>query len=260
MASAKGHSVPAVQRALTMLEFLAQSKRGFSISEISRKLGLPKSSTHLILGTLEARGFLQKNTQTGKYCFGLKLLSLSRNALENLDLRQEAAAFLRSLMQSTGLSVHMAVLDRNEAVIIEKVEAPGLVKFATWIGRRLDVNCTGVGKALTAFLSEDEFDQQIRAKCFARHNERTITSVARLKRELARVRERGYALDDEEDEVGVRCIGAPVFDDSRRTVAAVSVTGTTNQITLERVPELAVLVRQTAEAISSRLGYAGVKP
>jgi DNA-binding IclR family transcriptional regulator len=256
VASGKGYSVPAVQRALTMLEFLAQSKRGFSVSEISRKLGLPKSSTHLILGTLEARGFLQKSTQTGRYGFGLKLVSLSRNALENLDLREEARPFLQALGQSTGLGVHMAVLDRNEAVIIEKVEAPGLLKFATWIGRRLDINCTGVGKALIAFLSEDEFGEQIRTKGFARHNENTITSVARLKRELAQVRERGYAVDDEEDEIGVRCIGAPIFGDSSRTVAAISVAGTTHQIPLERVPALAAMVKQTAAAISSRLGYA----
>ena len=157
-------------------------------------------------------------------------------------------------MQATGLTVHMAVLERNEAVIIEKVEAPGLLKFATWIGRRLDVNCTGVGKALIAFLPEDEFDRHIRTKGFAKHNERTITSINKLKRELARARVLGYAFDDEEDEIGVRCIGAPIFDVSTKPVAAISVAGTTGQIPAERIEALADAVKQAATAVSLRLG------
>jgi hypothetical protein len=108
-------------------------------------------------GHAGSEGLLAEEHADRQVLLRLKLLSLSRNALQNLDLRQEAGTFLRSLIQSTGLSVHMAVLDRKKAVIIEQVEAPGLLKFATWIGRRLDVNCTGIGKALTAFLSEDEF-------------------------------------------------------------------------------------------------------
>jgi DNA-binding IclR family transcriptional regulator len=254
MTGSRGYAVPSIERALTVLEFLAHSRRGFSISEMSRRLGIPKSSTHLILTTLERRGFLQKNTQTGRYCFGLQLVSLSRSALENLDLREEAKPFLQSLMRKTGLTVHLAVLERNEAVIIEKVEAPGLLKLATWIGRRLDVNCTGVGKALIAFLPEDEFDRLIRAKSFARHNDRTIISISAMKRELAGVRQLGYAFDDEEDEVGLRCVGAPIFDANQKTVAAVSVAGTTSQIPVERVSALATTVKQAAEELSARLG------
>lgn len=254
MTGSRGYAVPSIERALTVLEFLAQSRRGFSISEMSRRLGIPKSSTYLILTTLERRGFLQKNTQTGRYCFGLQLVSLSRSALENLDLREEAKPFLQSLMRKTGLTVHLAVLERNEAVIIEKVEAPGLLKLATWIGRRLDVNCTGVGKALIAFLPEDELDRLSRAKSFARHNDRTIISISAMKRELAGVKQLGYAFDDEEDEVGLRCVGAPIFDTSQKTVAAVSVAGTTSQIPVERVSALAGTVKQAAEEISARLG------
>lgn len=254
MGASKAYAVPSIERAITVLEFLAQSRRGFSVSEMSRRLGIPKSSTHLILTTLERRGFLQKNTQTGRYCFGLQLVSLSRSALENLDLREEAKPFLQSLMQRTGLTVHLAVLERNEAVIIEKVEAPGLLKLATWIGRRLDVNCTGVGKALIAFLPEDEFDRLVRAKSFARHNDRTIISIGAMKRELARVRQLGFAFDDEEDEIGLRCVGAPIFDATQKTVAAVSVAGTTHQIPVERVSALASIVKQAAEETSARLG------
>ena len=247
--------MPSIERALSVLECLAQAKRGFSLSEIGRKLRIPKSSAHLILSTLERRGFLQKNAKTGRYCFGLQLVSLSRSALENLDMREEAKPFLRSLMQQSGFTVHMAVLERDEAVIIEKVEAPGLVKLASWIGRRLDVNCTGVGKALLAFLPDDELDYLLKTKEFARHNSRTIISKSALKRDLKLVRQSGYSLDNEEDEPGVCCIGAPVFDESGRAVAAISISGIASQIGTNRVPILARMVRRVAGSISARLGY-----
>ena len=255
MAQLKEYSVPALERALSVLQCLGDSKRGFSISEIGRRLKIPKSSAHLILTTLGRRGFLQRNTQTGRYHLGLQLVSLSRSALENLDLREEAKPFLRSLMQESGFTVHMAVLERDEAVIIEKVEAPGLVRLASWIGRRLDVNCTGVGKVLLAFLPEDELDHLLRTKEFARHNSRTIISKHALRRELKRVKQLGYALDNEEDEPGVRCIGAPVFDENGKAVAAISVAGTTSQIGIDRVPNLARQVKRAAGSISVRLGY-----
>ena len=255
MTASKADSVPSVERALTVLELLTQSKKGLSISEVSRHLALPKSSIHLILTTLERRGYLRRNSQTGKYQFGLKLVSLSRTAIESLELREEAKPFLESLMRKTGLTVHMAILERNEAVIIEKVQPLGLIQLATWIGRRMDVNCTGVGKALIAFLPEDEIQREIKSKGLAKHNHKTIVSINRLKQEFARIRELGYALDDEEDEIGLRCIGAPVFDNSERVVAAISLSGTTAQISMDRVEGLAKTVKKTAAAISSQLGY-----
>ncbi len=183
------------------------------------------------------------------------MVSLSRTAIENLDLREEARPFLRHLVQESGLTAHMAVLERDEAVIIEKVEAPGLVRLASWIGRRMDVNCTGVGKVLIAFLSEDELDYLFRTKHFARHNSRTLVSKSALRRELTLVKQSGYAFDNEEDEPGLRCIGAPVFDGNQKAAAAISVAGTTSQIPIDRVPSVARMVMRAAVKISSRLGY-----
>ena len=182
MADPKVYLVPSIDRALAVLEFLARSKRGFSISEISRNLNLPKSSTYLTLTTLVAREYLQRNTHTGKFYFGAKLVELSRRVLEHLDLREEAKPFLQALMRKTGVTVHLAVLDRSEAVIIDRVEPVGISAGADWVGRRLDINCTGVGKALVAFLSDEQFDQLITAKRFARHNDNTIVSIKALKR------------------------------------------------------------------------------
>jgi DNA-binding IclR family transcriptional regulator len=257
MSDAKSCPVPAIERALSVLEFLAKSKSGFSTSEISRKLGLPKSSTYLIVETLERRGFLQKNRQTGRYYFGLKLISLSRCAIENLDLREEAKPFLISLMHETQLIVHLAVLDGGEAMIIEKVEAPGTGRQTSFVGRRLVLNCTGVGKALLASMSEQEIEGIARLKGFPKHNENSITSLPALKRELARVRAIGFSLDDEEDEIGERCIGAPIFDAHSAVVAAISVAGSLAQIPDGRIQDLAALVKRTAAQISSHLGTMG---
>lgn len=253
MAGQKVYAVPSIVRAMNVLEFLARSKHGASVSEISRDLALPKSSTYLILTTLEENGYLQRNVQTGKYYFGLKLVALGRKVLEHLDLREVARPFLGALMRRTGIIVHLAVLEGNEAVIIDRVEPPGLSAGADWVGRRLDINCTGVGKALVAYLSDDQFGQIITVKHFARHNDNTIVTIRDLKKELARVREQGYALDDEEDEIGLRCIGAPVFDGRQRVVAAISLAATTEQMPIDRVRTLTAALRQTALDISTQL-------
>jgi len=244
------HPAPAVARAIAIMELLAESRRGSSISELSHKLSLPKSSVHLIVKTLEGHGYLQKSPQTGHYRLGLKLVSLSKKALNNLSLREEARPFMQTLVKKTGLTAHLGVLEGSEAVIVEKVEAPGLIKLATWVGRRLDAHCTGVGKALLAYLPEEEFDTLIKARALTRHNQKTIVSIGKLKRELLQVRTQGYALDDEEDEIGLRCIGSAILDGDGRAIAAVSIAGTTAQITAERIPSLAPLVKGTAMSIS----------
>jgi DNA-binding IclR family transcriptional regulator len=247
------YSVPSTLRAMSVLEFIARSKRGASISEISRNLGLPKSSTYLVLKTLEQEGYLRRSVQSRRFYFGLRLVSLCRNILHNLDLREVARPILTKLMRETGMIVHLAVLEVNQAVIIDRVEPVGSSAGADWIGRRLDVNCTGVGKALAAFLPVDIFEEVITAKRFARHNENTVVSIRGLKSELAKVRQQGYAVDDEEDEIGVRCIGVPILGDDQRAFAAISFAGTTEEIPLERVGPLARVLRQTASEIALQL-------
>ncbi|MCS6817435.1 MAG: IclR family transcriptional regulator [Blastocatellia bacterium] len=256
MAAVKTQSVPAVERALTLLEVLAESKRGYTLSELARLLRLPRSSTHCLLLTLERRGYLHRNEQTGRYMFGLKLLGLANKALSRIELRERAAPYLQALMQQTGLTVHLAILDRGEAVLVEKVEPPGLLRLATWIGKRMDIHCTGVGKALLAYLPEEEIERLIRERGLPRHNENTIASPKRLREELARIRAQGYSLDDEEDEVGLRCLGAPIFDHTGRVVASISVAGTIAQITRENMVALAEAVKRTAATISQQLGFA----
>ena len=253
MATSKTTNVPAVERACLVLELIAQSSKGCSLSDLSRRLHLPKSSVHLIVTTLERLGYLQKHPQTGHYLFGLKLFSLSRAALQGVELRAVARPLLETLVKRTGLTVHLGILEHNEAVVIEKIEAPGLLKVASWVGRRMDVNCTGIGKALIAFLPDAEFDRLFKPGSLPRHNENTIVSIAAMKREMARIRQQGFAFDDEEDELDVRCIGAPLLDRQDRALAAISVVGALSQIPLEEVESLGATLKHTAHEIAAIL-------
>ena len=252
-------SAPAAERTLSILELLSVTRTGLTLPELSRRLALPKSSTYCLLVTLERRGYLHRNNRTHRYMFGLKLFSLANMALSGVELRENAAGFLQSLMQRARLTVHMALIEGDEAVLIEKVEPPGLVRLATWVGKRLDLHCSAVGKCLLAYLPEDEFLRLVRDRGLPRNNENTITSIRRLKQQMAQIRQDGYAIEDEEGEIGCRCVGAPVFDHSGNVIAAVSVAGTTAQIRSEEFTYFGHLVRQTAADISEALGFLPVK-
>ena len=249
----KTPSVPAVERALAILELLASSRGGMTLPEVAAELRLPKSSVHCLLVTLERGRYLYRNDRTSRYTFGSRLFSLANLSLSGLQIRQCAAPHMRTLTEHTSLTTHLAILERNEAVLVEKVEPPGVYKMATWLGKRMDLHCTSLGKALISHLPEDELARVFRETGLPRHNDNSIVSLRKLKEELARSRRLGYYVDDEEDEVGYRCIGAPVFDASGQPAGAVSISGTTMEVREDNWKSLAKEVVRTAEAITRSL-------
>ncbi len=257
MSVAEESSSTAVTRALAILEAIAERSRGLTNSEISRGLQIPKSSASYILRTLERRGYVHRDRGNGKYRLGLKVLSLSRGALSGLDIREVALPALRQLVERIHLTVHLAILDQGEAVYIEKVEAPGFIRMDTWVGRRMAVHSTSVGKALVAYLPETEVEAIAQTRGFKRRTLKTITGRAKLLRELERVRAQGYAVDDEENNAGVRCVAAPIFNRRELVEAAVGATGTTSQIDGTNLSKVADRVREAARTISLQLGYGG---
>jgi DNA-binding IclR family transcriptional regulator len=253
--SLKTRSVPALDRALNALELLASSRHGYSLPELSVALKVPKSSAHSLLLTLERRGYLHRNLKTNRYLLGLQLFSLANMALAGSELREKAAPFLRALTGRTRLTAHLAVLDHHEPVLIDKAEPPGVYKLATWLGKRMELHCTGIGKAVLAYFTEDELEQVIRQRGLPRHNDNTIASPKRLRDELARIRRFGYALDDEEEEIGYRCVGAAIFDATGKVVGGVSVSGDIENVIADRLPSLAEQVKLCAGSVSAMLGY-----
>lgn len=255
MGNLKTRSVPALERALALFEVLANSQKGMRLRDIATSLGIAKSSAHCLVLTLERHGYIERNEFTHRYMFGLRLYSLANLALSRIRVRDVATPFLCALAETTRMAGHLAILEQGEAVLIDKVENPGLVRVATWIGKRMDVHCTGLGKALLAYLPDRDLERLIASHGLPRHNENTITSARKLKEELALIRKLGYSLDDEEDEIGLRCLGAPVFDHSGRVIAAVSLAGTTGQIGPENRTVIAERVKKAALDISRKMGY-----
>ncbi len=255
MSDLRTPSVPSLERGLAILEVLAESKKGLTLSSLTQHVGLPKSSVHSLLLTLERTGYLHRNEITGRYLFGTKLFELATNSIRRLKLTEQALPYLTSLAKETGLTVHMAISERGTAILIEKIDPPGLIRLATWPGKQMDLHCTGVGKALLAFSSPEEVASLIRRDGLAQHNSNTLSSVRRLRQELVQIREQGYSYDDEEDEIGLRCIGAPIFDRMRACIAAISVAGTTAQIHPDNLDALARKVRHVAETISFQMGF-----
>jgi DNA-binding IclR family transcriptional regulator len=252
---AGNHSSPAtaVERALNILEAAANRREGLTNSEISHKLGIPKSSASYILRTLERRGYLRRSAETARYQLGLKILSLGGDVRANLDLAEVAQPFMRALQERIHLTIHLAVLDQGEAVYIEKVEAPGFFKVNTWVGRRMFLHSTSVGKVLLAWLPKAEVETLMRQQGMKKRTPRTITTVAKLLADLERVKEQGYAVDDEENSVGARCAGAPIFDGEGNVSAALGVSGTLTQMDEASLPKIVEALKDAARRITRQM-------
>jgi DNA-binding IclR family transcriptional regulator len=245
----------AVERTVLILEAVAGRAAGMSNADISRKLRIPKSSASYILRTLEKHGYLRRQRDSGKYRLGLKVLSLGRGALSSVDVREVALPLMRQLVEHTHITSHLAILDGTQAVYVERVEAPGFIKMDTWVGRRMEVYSTSVGKSLAAHLPLEQVQAILRERALKRRTPFTITSPARFLRELEQVREVGYSVDNEENSVGVRCVAAPIFNAAGEVEAAINITGTAQQVNREALPRITELVKETARRISAQLGY-----
>lgn len=239
----------AVERALAILECLDGSKRGLNISELSRRLRIPKSSTHVIVVTLERLGYLERKPDSLNYHLGLKAYGMGHGMMKNLSIVDTALQNLQMLVDQVQMPAHLAVADGDQGVFIQKVDRPNLTRIDTYVGRRMDLHCTGVGKVILAWDTEDVAEHILSKDAYIRYTSNTITSAGALRRELARVRKTGFAIDDEEEEMGVRCVAVPVFHPSGRFAAALSVTGTTSQLPLDTIESVAERLKRAAAGI-----------
>jgi DNA-binding IclR family transcriptional regulator len=245
--------VPALERGLAILEVLANSRVGLTLSQLTRYLDLPKSSVHCLLKTFEENGYLFRHNPGGKYRLTLRVSDLARRAVNGISLREQVRPHLRALAEKTGTTVHLGLIEQGSCVLIERIVPHGAYRSATWVGKQLGVHCTAIGKALAAGLSNEELERLVGDHGLMRYNDNTICSLRKLKEELALVRERGYSLDDEEEEIGVRCIGAPVFNAKREAIAAISIVGTTTQIHGECFAQLISQVSGAARRLSEEI-------
>ena len=253
--SDKHYPVPSIHRAFILLETLAENPSGLGVSDLARLSGWPKSSVYNILATLAADGYVTQDPESGRYRMSIKLVSLVGAVLERFDLRGLAHPLLMELVEKTGETVNLGILDGTEAIYLETIAGPGAIRVNTWPGKRLPIHRTALGKALAAELPQTELPAIIAKTGLPRSTPNTHTTLKSLQADLELTRQRGYAIDDEEDEVGLRCIGAPIRDHKGETIAAVSVTGLAQRVPIATMPELAIAVMDAARRISDLLGY-----
>lgn len=246
--------VTAVARALGILENVDGGVRGTGITELSRRLGLGKSTVHRLCATLEHHGYLVRDPGTGRYRLSLRVFQIGSHALDALDLPARAMPALEALGAATEETVHLAVLDGAEVIFIGKVESPRPLRLYSQVGRRCPAHCTAVGKVLLANAGSAQ-RALVAARPLKRYTPKTITSAPALERELDEVRRRGYAVDEEEFEDGIRCIAAPVRDYRGRVVAALSVSVPAGRLPRARTASLAEQVLDTARLVSEALGH-----
>ncbi|MGH7836053.1 MAG: IclR family transcriptional regulator [Candidatus Binatia bacterium] len=240
--------------ALTILESLSEGSAGMGISEVSRKTGYAKSKVHRVLLTLAKRGYVRKEPQTDRYQVSLRFFALGSVALNKLESKQVATPFLEKLRDASGETAHLAVMDETSVFYIDKIESAQSIRMYSYIGRRAPIHCTAVGKALLAYEPEQRIDALL-SSGLKRYTEQTITDGKKLKEELAKIRRLGYAVDNEELELGLFCIAAPIRNHLGRTVAAVSISGPGVRLTRSKIREFIPLVIRIASEISYTLGY-----
>src|ERR1044072_3100669 len=220
-------SSTAIERAMGIFEAVAERKSGLTLSEICRHLEIPKSSASYLLRTLKNLGYLHFDAASGKYRLGLKVMSLGQRVEIGTDVKEAAVPVLQKLVEKTNLTAHLAVLDDGEAVYVAKVEPRSFIRMDTWVGKRMQVNSTGVGKAMAAYLRPSDIEALIKQQGLKKRTAKTITIQTTFWQELEKVRAKGYAIDDEENSQGARCVAVPVFDSLGNAIAAIGLSGTT---------------------------------
>ena len=243
--------VQSLERALDILELLGRSESELGVTEIAPAVGLANGTAHRLLGTLIRRGYARQNPGNRKYALGIKAYTLATAAREHLG--PPARPFLTELMEVSGESSNLAALEKNSVVYLEQVPAPRMVRMFTEPGNRSPLHSTGTGKVLLAYQPAEVVDHVIRQSGLQRFTAHTITDPGRLKEELERIRERGYAQDSEEMEEGVRCLAGPVFAPDGRILAAMSVSGPVGRLAGDRLEELIPHIKRISEAFSGKL-------
>ncbi len=250
--------IPNVERAFKMLELLSKEPLGLRFADVCTHLSLAKSSAFVLLESLEALGYIEKNAD-GRYRATLRLFQLGSKVLSHLDIRATALPFMVALRDKSGFPVHLAMLDGSDVVYLEKVEGTGFVRFDTYIGKRAPVHLTAVGKAIAAFLPEQQVDEIIAARGLGGGTEKSASTPADFKSALQTVRKLGFSLDDEEEVLGVRCIGAPVRDNAGKVIASISIIAMHRELPAARFQEFTGMVIDTAQRISTAMGYTSIQ-
>jgi len=245
-----------IQKALDVLELFLE-KDEVRLVDIASLTGMNVSTAHRVVMSLVKRGYLVQRQKRQKYSLSNKFLQFSHVLSQRMKIRDVAFPILDGLNKMVGESVNIAILDRNEAVYIEHIESNQNLRIFTQVGNRVPLHCTGVGKVFLACMNAEELEKALNGNGLPSYTQNTITDVKKLKRELDVIREEGVGADDEEREIGVRCIASPIRNNNGSVVAALSVSGPSARLSSKRIQEMKPLIKSCALEISRAIGYQG---
>jgi IclR family transcriptional regulator, KDG regulon repressor len=250
----RGLLVKSLERAIDVIEALSRHPGEVAVTDLARELGMPKSSAFRVLNTLRRRGYVRQNADTERYSLGPRFLHIAAAVEQETDLRAVALPHLHALRDRTHETVHLAIPDGSKMVYLDKFESPQPVRLASRVGQQILLHCTALGKAYLTALPEAEQLAMVRGLELERRTDRTITDRDALLSELGSGRYRGFALDDVENEIGVRCVGAALLDHRGRPIAAISVSAPTTRFSKEKALRVGTWCVATARTISAELG------
>ncbi|MFQ5645494.1 MAG: IclR family transcriptional regulator [bacterium] len=250
------YTVQSVCHAIDILEAFSGNESEFGVTELSRKLSLPKNNIFRLLATLKSRGYIEKNETSDNYRLGIRVFELGQIFQRRMGLLKQAHPVMEDLQLKINESVYLAILQETDVVYIDLVETTHSVRIVSRLGRRAPAYCTSVGKIMLAYESNDEISRFFNKVKLDHEARNTIQDRKTLCKCLGKIEKQGYAIDDEEFEEEVRCVAAPVFDYTRRVVAGIGITGPLLRMSPERIKnELVPLVKDAGKEISRRLGY-----
>ena len=248
--------VQSIERAFKLLDLLSEYPNGIQITRLSEKASLSKSTVHRLLSTLINMNYVLKDPDSDKYKLGYRLIYLSRNLINNIDVIPTAKSFLEKLSEDVNETIHLCIEDSGEIMYVDKIESNQTIRMFSRVGSKAPMYCTGVGKVLLSGMDPEKYRSIVEKIEFIKRTPKTITSKEEMNLEIELIKNQGYALDDIENEEGIRCIAAPIIDSQGKFIASFSVSGPSNRITMERInDELADKVRETSMKISRQLGY-----
>ena len=241
-------------RALTLLERLSAAPGGVNLTDLSQQLGMPAATVHRLLSTFEELNFVEQDAEQGLWFVGLKAFTVGNAFLNRRDFVASARPYMQRLVEQCGETVNLGVIDQGEVVFISQVESREVMRMIVRLGSRSPIHASGVGKAMLASMPEQQVTRILQQRGLARYTDHTIDSPAPLHAELEQVRQQGYALDDEEHAIGLRCVAAPIFDENGQALAAISLSGPKARIVDSRLSELGSAIHQTAVEVTQVLG------
>lgn len=255
-AAAREHdgTVQSLLRAMALLEILAEDDEGYRLVDLAARSGLSTSTTHRLLTTLEQKQFVQWSREDGLWFIGVRCFSIGAAFARRRHFATLARPIMRRLRDATGETVNLGMLDQGDIVFVTQVESRELMRAITRPGGRSPLPCTAMGQALLATMSEQEVAEILRTQGLPRRTPNSIVRLTQLQQALAAARARGYAVDDEENSVGLRCVAAVIYDELRTPSAAVSIAGPTVRVTTRRLPELGAQAVAAAAEITRATG------